>query len=110
MFAGDLETAERLLERAWERRGDDARLAATVAQRRAFMASSRLRGAEAIEWAQRAIALVPDDTGTALLAAPSLANGLAFEGRVDEAHAVLDRWLNDRDAPAARQRLRAARR
>ena len=44
------------------------------------MASSRLRGADAIEWAQRAIALMPGDTGTALLAAPSLANGLAFEG------------------------------
>ena len=64
------------------------------------MASSRLRGADAIEWAQRAIELMPGDTGTALLAAPSLANGLAFEGRVDEAHAVLDRWLGDRDAPA----------
>lgn len=99
MFAGDLETAERRLDRAWARRGDDLRLAATVAQRRAFMASSRYRGAEAIEWAERAVALAPQDTGTALLTAPSLANGLAFEGRVDEAHAVLDRWLDGRDAP-----------
>ena len=85
----DLDAAEQLLQRAWEHRGDDARLAATIAQRRAFMASSRLRGAAAIEWAQRAIELMPGDTGTALLAAPSLADGLAFEGRVDEAHAVL---------------------
>ena len=59
IFAGDLDAAEQLLERAWEHRGDDARLAATIAQRRAFMASSRLRGADAIEWARRAIALAP---------------------------------------------------
>ena len=58
------------LQRAWDHRGDDVRLAATIAQRRAFMASSRLRGATAIEWAQRAIELIPGDTGTALLAAP----------------------------------------
>ena len=63
------------------------------------MASSRLQGAQAIEWARRAMALAQDDTGVALLATPSLANGLAFEGRVDEAHAVLDRWLEDRRAP-----------
>ena len=63
------------------------------------MASSRYRGREAIEWAQRAVALAPEDTGTALLTAPSLANGLAFEGRIEEAHAVLDRWLEGRDAP-----------
>lgn len=101
LFAGDLDAAERLLDRAWDRRADDdVRLAATIAQRRAFLASSRLRGGEATEWAQRAMALLPGDTGTALLAAPSLANGLAFEGRVDEARAVLDRWLDDRDAPA----------
>lgn len=100
MFAGDLDAAEQRLERAWQRRGDDTRLAATVAQRRAFMASSRFRGAEAVEWAQRALALAPADTGTALLAAPSLANGLAFVGRVDEAHEVIDRWLGDPHAPA----------
>ena len=59
IFAGDLDAAEQLLQRAWEHRGDDVRLAATIAQRRAFMASSRLRGADAIEWAQRAIELMP---------------------------------------------------
>ena len=59
IFAGDLDAAERLLQRAWEHRGDDVRLAATIAQRRAFMASSRLCGAAAIEWAQRAIELMP---------------------------------------------------
>lgn len=100
MFTGDSERAAHLLGRAWEHRGDDGRLAATVAQRRAFMASSRLQGAEAVEWARRAMALAPDDTGVALLAAPSLANGLAFEGRLEEAHAVLDRWLDDRRAPS----------
>ena len=99
MFAGDLGTAEALLERAWECRGGDDRLAATIAQRRAFLASSRLRGEAAIEWARRATALAPDDAGTALLAAPSLAIGLSLEGRIDEAHAALDRWLDDRSAP-----------
>jgi DNA-binding CsgD family transcriptional regulator/tetratricopeptide (TPR) repeat protein len=101
IFAGDLETAQRLLERAWERRaveGDD-RLSATIAQRRAFLATCRLRGAEAIEWAQRAVALAPDDVATALFAAASLAHGLSHAGRRADAHAALDRWLDDPDAP-----------
>ncbi|MBE2317672.1 AAA family ATPase [Solirubrobacter sp. CPCC 204708] len=95
MFAGDVATAERLLERAWRHPGLGPRLASTVAQRRAFLAASRLRGAEAIEWAERATQLAPEDRTTALLAAPSLAIGLGLEGRIDEAHAALDRWLDD---------------
>ncbi len=103
MFAGDLEAAHGLLTRAWERRElvDDARLSATIAQRSAFLATSRLRGREAIEWAQRAMALAPDDPGTGLLVAPSLALGLSFTGSRADAHAALDRWLED---PAAPQR------
>ena len=101
MFAGDLETAQRMLSRAWDRRelaGDD-RLSATIAQRSAFLATSRLRGREAIEWAQRALALAPDDPANGLLVAPSLALGLSFTGRRDEAHAALDRWLDDLTTP-----------
>src|SRR4051794_403436 len=93
IFDGDLATAQDLLARAWERRGDD-RLAATVAQRSAFLAASRLRGAEAIEWAERAVALAPDDKATARLVAASLALGLSFTGRREQAHAALDRWLD----------------
>ena len=93
IFDGDLATAQDLLARAWERRGD-GQLAATVAQRSAFLAASRLRGREAIEWAQRAIALAPDDTATARLVAASLALGSATAGRREEAHAALDRWLD----------------
>src|SRR3954468_6389681 len=93
IFDGDLATAQDLLARAWERRGDD-HLAATVAQRSAFLAASRLRGAEAIEWAERAMALEPGDTATARLVAASLALGLSFTGRREEAHAALDRWLD----------------
>ena len=65
MFADDVDAAERMLTRAWERRAlaDDARLSATIAQRSAFLATARLRGHEAIEWAQRAVALAPDDPG-----------------------------------------------
>ena len=103
IFAGDLETAQRLLTRAWDRRdlsGDDA-LAATIAQRSAFLATSRLRGSEAIEWAGRAQALAPDDLTTGLLCAPSLALGLSFVGRRGDAHAALDRWLDASDAPRA---------
>jgi DNA-binding CsgD family transcriptional regulator len=101
MFAGDLEAAQSLLTRAWERRAlvDDARLSATIAQRSAFLATSRLRGREAIEWAQRAMALAPDDPGTGLLVAPSLALGFSFTGSRAEAHAALDRWLDDPAAP-----------
>ena len=45
-----------MLRRAWDRRelADDDRLSATIAQRSAFLATSRLRGREAIEWAERA--------------------------------------------------------
>ena len=55
-FADDVDAAEQMLTRAWDRRAlvDDARLSATIAQRRAFLATARLRGHEAIEWAQRA--------------------------------------------------------
>ena len=111
MFAGDLEAAQGLLTRAWERRAlaDDARLSATIAQRSAFLATSRLRGSEAIEWARRAMALAPDDPGTGLLVAPSLALGFSFTGARADAHAALDRWLEDPAAPRARSRLRPAR-
>src|SRR3954471_18624938 len=53
IFDGDVQTAQTLLARAWSRRGHDHRLAATVAQRSAFLSASRLRGAEAIGWARR---------------------------------------------------------
>ena len=100
-FADDVEAAERMLTRAWDRRAlaDDARLSATIAQRSAFLASARLQGREAIEWAQRAMALAPDDPATGLLVAPSLALGLSFTGSPREAHAALDRWLDDPAAP-----------
>ena len=100
-FADDVESAERMLTLAWDRRAlaDDARLSATIAQRSAFLATARLQGREAIEWAQRAMALAPDDPATGLLVAPSLALGLSFTGSPREAHAALDRWLDDPAAP-----------
>ena len=101
IFAGDLEPAQHLLERAWEHRAlaADERLSATIAQRRAFLATCRLRSGESIEWAQRAVALAPHDTATGLFAAASLAHGLSHAGRRAEAHAALDRWLDDPGAP-----------
>jgi DNA-binding CsgD family transcriptional regulator len=101
VFADDVEAAERLLTRAWDRRAlvDDARLSATIAQRRAFLATARLRGHEAIDWAERAVALAPDDAATGLLVAPSLALGFSFTGSRDAAHAALDRWLDDPSVP-----------
>jgi DNA-binding CsgD family transcriptional regulator/tetratricopeptide (TPR) repeat protein len=101
MFAGDLEAAQRLLTRAWERRAvvDDARLSATIAQRSAFLATARLRGREAIAWAQQAMTLAPGDPATGLLAAPSLALGFSFIGSAADAHAALDRWLEDPATP-----------
>ena len=93
IFNGDLVTAQDLLQRAWEHRDDD-RLAATVAMRSAFLAASRLHGREAIDWAQRAMALAPGDTAMARLATPSLALGSSFCGQREQAHAALDRWLD----------------
>ena len=111
IFAGDLEPAQHLLERAWEHRAlaADERLSATIAQRRAFLATCRLRSAESIEWAQRAVALAPHDTATGLFAAASLAHGLSHAGRRAEAHSVLDRWLDDPGTPPPGQRVRPAR-
>jgi DNA-binding CsgD family transcriptional regulator len=101
MFAGELATAQRALARAWDRRGlaGDDRLSATIAQRSAFLATSRLRGREALEWVARAGALAPDDPVNGLLLAPSLALGSSFTGRREAAHAALDRWLDDPAAP-----------
>ena len=101
IFAGDLEPAQHLLERAWEHRAlaADERLSATIAQRRAFLATCRLRSGESIEWAERAVALAPHDTANGLFAAASLAHGLSHAGRRADAHAALDRWLDDPGAP-----------
>ena len=101
MFAGDLPAAQRTLTRAWERRelANDDRLSATIAQRSAFLATSRLRGRDAIEWVERAVAITPDDPATGLLVAPSLALGMSFTGSREQAHAALDRWLDDPSAP-----------
>jgi DNA-binding CsgD family transcriptional regulator len=101
MFAGDVAAAQRMLTRAWDRRAlvDDPRLSATIAQRSAFLSTSRLRGGEAIEWTERAMALAPDDPANGLLVAPSLALALSFTGRREAAHAALDRWLDDPSAP-----------
>ncbi|MDA0164410.1 LuxR C-terminal-related transcriptional regulator [Solirubrobacter ginsenosidimutans] len=98
IFAGDLEAAQRLLALAWERRelADDDRLSATIAQRSAFLATSRLRGHEALEWVARAHALAPGDAATARLVAPSEALGSSFIGRREDAYAALDRWLEPR--------------
>lgn len=101
IFDGDLTAAQTLLTRAWERRdlaGDD-RIAATIAQRSAFLATSRMRGREAVEWAERALALAPGDAATGLLIAPSQALGLSFMGHKERAHAALDRWLDGASAP-----------
>jgi DNA-binding CsgD family transcriptional regulator len=100
-FADDMEAAEQMLTRAWERRAlaDDTGLSATIAQRSAFLATARLRGHEAIRWARRAEALAPDDPATGLLIAPSLALGFSFTGSPQAAHAALDRWLDDPSAP-----------
>ena len=101
IFAGDVEAATEMLNRAWARRAlaHDDRLSATIAQRSAFLATSRLRGREAIEWSERAIALSAGDPATGLLVAPSLALGLSFTGEREKAHASLDRWLEDPAAP-----------
>jgi DNA-binding CsgD family transcriptional regulator len=100
MIADDVDGAERMLRRAWERRAlADRRLAATIAQRSAFLATSRLRGHEALRWARRAEAIAPDDPANGLLVAPSLALGFSFTGSREAAHAALDRWLEDPSAP-----------
>ena len=52
-------------------------------------AGSGVRGREAVEWAERAIALAPGDRGLGLLVAPSLALGTSYGGDRPGAHAAL---------------------
>ena len=95
LYDGDADAAGRHLQSAWRELdvAAERQLAATVAQRMAFLATSRHRGAEGVEWAQRALALASEDATDATLAGTQLAAGLGLLGRRAEGHAVLDGCL-----------------
>ncbi|MDA0182886.1 AAA family ATPase, partial [Solirubrobacter phytolaccae] len=88
---GHGEEAERRLRRAWSaltgEEGADRVLAARVAERTAFLAVLRLRAQDAIDWAERAIALEASPGP----AAGWLMLGLYWSGRRDEARALAAR-------------------
>ena len=100
-----------MLRRAWDRRelADDDRLSATIAQRSAFLATSRLRGREAIEWAERAVALAPEDPANGLLVAAVAGAGIELHRQAipgpRRARPLAGRSLG----ATARRRLRPAR-
>jgi DNA-binding CsgD family transcriptional regulator len=78
--------AENLLHRAWKR-ADPARdpaVAATIAQRLALHAVGRLRGADVVAWARRAIELAAPPEPVRVEAQAVLGLGLAWQGRISE--------------------------
>src|SRR5207245_1849857 len=84
--------AERLLANAWTQcdLAIDAELAATIALRNASQAMSRLRAAEAAEWARRALQLTRPGSPEASRGKAVLSMALAYLGRLAEAFAVLN--------------------
>jgi DNA-binding CsgD family transcriptional regulator/tetratricopeptide (TPR) repeat protein len=84
--------AERLLANAWTQCDPaiDAELAATIALRNASQAMSRLRAAEAAEWARRALQLTRPGSPEASRGKAVLSMALAYLGRLAEAFAVLN--------------------
>jgi len=99
---GGVAEARALLERAWAGcdRGHDARLAATIAQRRAFLGILCLRASEAVHWGERARELAAGDPVLAGLARWCAAFGRDQLGRGEPLRAFA--------APGDRERGRAA--
>ncbi|MFC7448354.1 helix-turn-helix transcriptional regulator [Rhodococcus daqingensis] len=82
--------AERLLGKAWEQCDPvrDPDTAALIAQRMVLHSLGRLRGAELVEWVDRAVALVDIDDPAAVESEAIKGLGLAAMGRVDDARAA----------------------
>ena len=86
----DSKAGEALLRRAWAHCDPEAdpKLAAMIAYRAGFAAMRSLKGGETVEWGRRTTALAPDSwEGT--VGRWITAEGLAADGRLDEARATL---------------------
>lgn len=99
--------AETWLRRAWdlvnlEREPD---VAATICQRWVLHSLARIRGDDLVEWADRAIALVPADSPAAVEAAAIRGLGVAGTGRPREALADYERLAAEVGHGAQAQRV-----
>ena len=101
--------AERLLDAAWQARGPDREVAATIAVLTGIHRYGRLDAAGTVEWCRRALAASTPRTGLHAVAQTYLVHGLGYAGRlpdaVTEADAAEQRpgepdqlWLNPRGA------------
>lgn len=93
--------AENLLHRAWERADPvaDRSVAATIAQRLALHAVGRLRAADVVTWARRAIDLAGPGEPVRAEAQAVLGLGLAWQGRLADGLAVHENALAEIEAP-----------
>ncbi|MDA0174496.1 LuxR C-terminal-related transcriptional regulator [Solirubrobacter taibaiensis] len=92
MSAGDRLEAQLRLERSWatcDAAGEPA-LAAWIAERRAFLAIITLDAHGAVEWAERARALLAPDDPERARTTWMLALGRFYLGEAETAHAALD--------------------
>jgi DNA-binding CsgD family transcriptional regulator len=99
--------AETWLQRAWdlvnvEREPD---VAATICQRWVLHSLARIRGADLVQWADRAIELVPADSPAAVEAAAIRGLGVAGTGRPREALADYERLAAEVGHGAQAQRV-----
>ena len=99
--------AETWLRRAWDLVNVDREpdVAATICQRRVLHSLARCRGAQLVEWADRAIALVPPDSPAAVEAAAIRGLGVAATGRPREALADYERLAGQVGHGAQAQRV-----
>jgi DNA-binding CsgD family transcriptional regulator len=117
VLGGRAREAEGLLGSAWSQcdsaddRASDQALAAVIGQRWALHAVGRLRGAEVVRWAGRAIELAEPGVPARVEADALLGLGLGWLGRVADGVAayesVLDRMAGESDA-APVQRVKMA--
>lgn len=100
--------AEELLGRAWEQcdLDRDPDTGALIAQRMVLHSLGRLRGAELVDWVDKAVSLVDPDDPAAVESEAIKGLGLAAMGRVVEARAAYDRLSERAQLGAQEQRFR----
>lgn len=103
--------AHHLLTEAWSMLEDpraEPELTALICQRLVLHSLARLRGADVVEWADRAAGALPDDAPPVVEAHAIRGLGLSFTGRVDEALASYATLSDTVRLGAQSQRVRMA--
>ncbi|ORK00454.1 helix-turn-helix transcriptional regulator [Prescottella equi] len=108
ILRGRPEEAEHLLRTAWRQVDptDDPDTAALISQRMVLHSLCRLRGAELVEWVDRAVALVGPDEPAAIESEAIRGLGLAVMGRTEQARASYTELSGRASLGAQAQRFR----